>query len=147
MWRVGIAAWIVAAAAAAEGFTFGIGSPVASQDFHFKSAPFVFRTLGCTAKPQISATAEGLVNGGRRSLPLKVFEGSRPGVYAVSQSWQAGGTWVVSLKGACAGSMAGAIVPFGPKGFIRASSRFLSHPATESEIEASLKALAQGGSK
>jgi hypothetical protein len=122
---------------------------VASQDFHFKAAVFVFRTEGCadSTKPQISAAAEGIVNGERRSVALKVTPASKPGVYGIHQSWPAEGQWVVNLKGGCGDLSAGAIVPIGPKGFIRESSRFFSRPATESEIETSLKALMQGGSR
>ena len=74
MLRLGIVACAAGALALAEGFTFTIGSPVASQDFQVKGAAFVFRTEGCAepAKAQISATAEGLVKGARRSVVLKV---------------------------------------------------------------------------
>ena len=149
MWRLGIAAWAMAALALAEGFTFKLGSPVASQDFQAKAAAFVFRTEGCAdaAKAEISATSEGLVNGARRSVTLKLAPVSTPGVYAVYQNWPVGGAWVVTLKGACADANAGAIIPIGPKGFIRESSKFFPRPATDAEIEASLKALTQGGSK
>ena len=63
------------------------------------------------------------------------------------QTWPAEGDWVVNLKGTCADASAGAIVPIGPKGFIRESSKFFPRPATNAEIETSLKALAQGGNK
>lgn len=66
MWRLVIAnATILMLAlmlASAEGFTFVIGSPVASQQFQFKAAAFIFRTEGCdSGAPRISATAEGIV--------------------------------------------------------------------------------------
>ena len=149
MLRLGIATFAIAMLAMAEGFTFTIGSPVASQDFHFKAATFVFRTEGCTdpAKSQISATAEGLVKGERRSVALKVMPGAKPGIYAVYQNWPPEGQWVVNLKGTCANQSAGAIVTMGPKGFIRESSKFFSRPATDSEIETSPTALPQGGNK
>jgi hypothetical protein len=152
MLRFGIATCSQAALvslALAAGFTFSIGSPVASQDFRSKSAAFVFRTEGCAdpAKPQISGTAEGLVNGVRRSMALKLVETSRPGVYAVNQIWPAEGEWVVALKGTCADAITGAIVPIGPNGFVRESSKFLPRPPTGAEIETSLRALVQGGKK
>jgi hypothetical protein len=149
MLRLGIAACAVGAFAFAEGFTFTIGSPVASQDFQMKSAAFVFRTEGCAepAKSQIAGTAEGLVKGARRSVALKVVAASKPGVYAVYQNWPAEGEWVVNLKGTCANASAGALVPVGPKGFIRESSKFFPRPATEAEIDTSLKAHTQGGNK
>ena len=155
MWRLGIAAGAVAIvgalgmAALADGFTFTIGSPVASQDYRGKNAAFVFRTEGCAepATSQIGGTAEGLVNGVRRSVALKVMPMSTPGVYAVPQSWPAEGDWVVILKGTCASASAGAIVPIGPTGFIRESSKFFPRPAANPEIESALRALSQGRNK
>ncbi len=149
MLRLGMAAYTAAALALAEGFTFTIGSPVASQDFQSKTAAFVFRTEGCAepAKPQVGGTAEGLVKGARRSVPLKVVATSRPGIYAVYQNWPAEGAWVVNLKGACANATSGAVIPVGPKGFIRESSKFFPRPATDAEIDTSLKSLTQGENK
>lgn len=132
-----------AALAFADGFTFNIGVPVAAQDFRAKMATFVFRTQGCAdpAKAQISGTAEGIVQGGRQSVPLKVMPMSKPGVYAVYQTWGAEGQWLVNLKGTCNEATAGAIIPIGPKGFIRESAKFFPRTATEAEIETSLNAL------
>ena len=149
MFRLCIAGGVAATLMLAEGFGFSIGSPVAAQDFQSKTAAFVFRTEGCadSAKAQISGTAEGLVKGARRSMALKVGPLSTPGVYAVYQNWPAEGEWVVNLKGICADASAGALVPIGPKGFVRESSKFFPRPATNAEIEASLKAVAKGESK
>src|SRR5580658_9317825 len=149
MLRFVMAACAMAALAFAEEFTFTIGSPVAAQDFRAKVAAFAFRTEGCAdpAKSQISATAEGLVKGARQSVPLKVAAMSKPGVYAVYQSWPAEGHWVVNLKGTCNDANAGAIVPIGPQGFVRESSKFFPRPATNVEIEASLRALTQSEKK
>jgi len=62
MFRFGIAACAAAALVLAEGFTFTVGSPVASQDYQAKGAAFVFRTQGCAepVKPQISGTSKFL---------------------------------------------------------------------------------------
>lgn len=149
MWRLGITACAVAALVLAEGFTFNIASPVAAQDFHAKMAAFVFRTQGCAepAKAEISGTAEGVVKGARRSVALKIMPMSKPGVYAVNHEWPTEGDWVVNLKGTCDGASAGAIVPVGPKGFIRESSKFFPRPATDAEIDAALKVLTAGGGK
>jgi hypothetical protein len=149
MLRFGVAACAAAVLALAEGFTFTIGSPVASPDGRAKTAAFVFRTEGCadSAKAQISGTAEGLVKGARRSMALKLGPLSTPGVYAVYQNWPAEGEWVVNLKGTCVGAKAGALIPIGSKGFIRESSKFFPRPATDAEIETSLKALAPGENK
>jgi hypothetical protein len=149
MFRLVIAGCAAVAIMLAEGFTFTIGSPVAAQDFRAKTAAFVFRTQGCPdpGASQISGTAEGLVKGARQSVALKVRTMVNPGVYAVDQNWPADGVWLVNLKGTCQTENAGAIVPLGPKGVIRESSKFVARPATDSEISDSLRALAQGGSK
>ena len=149
MLRLGLACCAMAMLALGDGFTFTLGSPVAAEDFRAKTATFVFRTEGCAdpAKAQIRGTAEGIVKGARRSVALKVAAMSKPGVYAVYQNWPAEGEWLVNLKGTCGEANAGAIVPIGPKGFIRESSKFFPRQATDAEIETSLKALAQGGSK
>lgn len=149
MWRLGIVHVVGAALAIAQGFTFAIGSPVASMDSRSKMAAFVFRTEGCAelGKLHVDGTAEGLVQGARRSIPLKVTAMSTPGVYAVYPTWGSDGDWIVSLSGTCAQASAGALIAMGPEGFIRASSKFLSHPATAREIEAALQALSRGRRK
>jgi hypothetical protein len=152
MFGLGIAAVALATQAAwahPGTFAFTIGNPVASQDFHFKTAAFVFRAESCAdpANAQISATAEGVVKGARQSVVLKVMASTKPGVYAVTQTWPAEGAWVISLRGTCGSASAGAIVPMGPKGFIRESLQFYARPATDAEIDASLKALAHGDNK
>jgi hypothetical protein len=141
--------WGLSSLALAQGFTFAIGGPAASQDFKMKAAVFAFRTEGCAdpANALVSGTAEGFVNGMRQSRPLQVVKASKPGVYGVFQNWSGEGVWVVNLKGTCGNQAAGAIVPLGPKGFIRESSKFLARPATNAEISDSLKALLNGGTK
>jgi hypothetical protein len=86
-----------------------------------------------------------MVAGARKSIALRVVNTAKPGVYAIGQSWPAEGKWVVQLKGTCGEQSAGAVVPMGPRGFIRESAKFFPRPATEGEIEASLKALSEGG--
>ena len=149
MWRLDIGSVAVAALAFAQTFTFTIGSPVASMDGRSKLAAFVFRTEGCAdaAKAQVDGTAEGLVQGARKSVALKLTAMSTPGVYAVYPTWPADGDWVVSLRGTCADASAGALIPIGPGGFIRASSKFLPRPATAAELDAALHALSQGRRK
>jgi hypothetical protein len=148
--RIGITACTAVAIALGEGFSFTLGNPVAAQDYRAKTASFVFRAEGCAdpAKAQITGTAEGLVNGVRHSVPLKVSAMAKPGIYAVYQTWLAAeGAWVVNLKGACGAENAGALVPTTTKGFLRDSVKFFPRPATDVEIETALKKLAQGANR
>ena len=153
--------WILialSASAFAADFTLAIGNPVAAsfpgtessptQVRKVKDAAFAVRTENCAdpAKVQITGTAEGLVNGARQSVALRLIPGSGPGVYLVSRDWPPQGVWVVNLSGVCAGARAGALVPIGPAGYLRESSKFFPRSTTDAEIEASLKSLA-GGAK
>ena len=149
MFRFTMGLWACAALLLAEGFTFSIGGPVASQDFRSKTAVFVFRTQGCAdpAKSQVGGTAEGIAHGSRQSVPLKIVATAQPNVYAVYQNWPTTGEWIVSLKGTCGEAAAGAVIPIGPKGFIRELSKFFPRSATPAEIEAALKTVPQGGTK
>jgi hypothetical protein len=149
MLRIAVATSVLAVLAMAGGFTFEIGSPVAAQVPAAKTAAFAFRAQGCSepSKSQITAGAEGIVHGTRRSAALNVAAMEKPGVYAVFQTWGSEGRWVIVLKGVCGPETAGAIVPIGPKGFIRESAKFFSRPATAAEVDASLKSLVEGGPK
>jgi len=145
MWRLGLVTSALAALTAGQTFTFTIGSPVASQDGRSKLAAFVFRTEGCAdpAKATVDATAEGLIQGTRKSVALKLTALSTPGVYAVYPTWGSDGDWVVSLHGTCAAASAGALIPVGPGGFNRAASKFFPRAATKQELEAALQNLSQ----
>jgi hypothetical protein len=131
----------VARAVRAEDFAIQIASPVAAQNYQMKRSTFVFRTTGCAAAvpPEVMATAEGRVTGQRRSLPLKVVVAPATGVYGVFREWPEEGVWIVNVTARCASTIAGALVATDGKSFIRESSVFLTHKATEAEIEAALK--------
>jgi hypothetical protein len=151
---VGIAALLtagVAPPAVAQDFALQVGPPVAANAQPAKGSLLVVRPVGCSdpASAQITASAEGIVDGARRSVPLKLSALPTPGVHAVPKDWARGGVWIVSLVGTCAGKTAGAIVSVvGPNAeYRREAVKHLPHPATPSEIDASLKALTAGGSK
>ncbi len=139
-----------AAVATAQEFTLQVGLPIAGSAQPAKSSLLVVRPGGCAnpASAQITATAEGIVDGARRSVPLTLNPLPTPGVHAVPKEWVRGGAWIVSLTGTCAGKHAGAIVPLGPNAtFRRETVRQLAHAPTAEEIEASLKSLTTGGQK
>ena len=47
---------------------------------------------------QINGTAEGIVNGERRSQKLEFRRTSRPGVHALHRQWPSEGTWVLVIS-------------------------------------------------
>lgn len=75
---------------------------------------------GVPAISDVSGSAEGIVNGARRSVALHFDPTARPGVFALRKQWPAEGTWLlrislasttalVSLDGA--GRVAGVNIP------------------------------------
>src|SRR5438034_8049738 len=65
----------------------------------------------------VTGTAEGIVNGERRSLKLEFTETSREGVHALKRTWATEGTWTLVIK-ANQGpdDAATAVVELGPDG-------------------------------
>ena len=61
----------------------------------------------------LTGTAEGIVNGERRSIKLSFTETRRTGVYALARQWpsEAGGVWTLVIRGS-----ATAVVDLGPDG-------------------------------
>ena len=77
-----------------------IESPVNPFDPTARGAAFLVHAMMCEGSPQladISGTAEGIVNGLRRSIPLRFDETGRPGVFAVRRQWPTEGTWLVRV--------------------------------------------------
>ena len=141
---------ITASPAAAQDFSLQLGPPIAGNSQSNKSSLLVVRPGGCAdpARAQITATAEGLVDGTRRSLSLKVAPLPTPGVHAVNKDWPAGGVWLVNVVGTCAGKTAGALVLMGPQDkYRREAVKLLPRRASTAEIDAALKTLTTGGSQ
>jgi hypothetical protein len=92
-----IAASILAVPLLAGALQVEIGSPAGNQEALAKHAVLVVRTTACHSpeKTTITATAEGVVNGVRKSIPLKLISLSTPGTFAVSREWPEEGTWAV----------------------------------------------------
>lgn len=127
-------------------FRLEIGPPVAdtSAPGKVKNAVLLVRPLACDDPGSVvfSGTAEGFVNGSRRSVALKLTRLATPGVHAVTRQWP-DGQWVLNLTGTCPGrdATAAAIVPIaGNTAFVRAKARLFDRAATIAEVAASLRA-------
>jgi len=67
----------------------------------------------------IEGTAEGFVNGERRSIKLKFSDTARPAVYGLSRQWPSEGVWTLVIKmsrGDHGNDGATAVVELGPDG-------------------------------
>ena len=152
MEMVRIAAFAVTLLSCAWGadFSLAIGNPVAVARLNGvvkKDIGFAVRGENCAdiAKIQVTGTAEGVVDGARRSVPLRVIAGETAGTFAISHDWPQQGAWVVNLTGHCGNFTSSAVVPMGPNGFLRESSKFFPRAATAAEVELALKTLTGGG--
>jgi hypothetical protein len=126
-----------------QGLSLTIGNSVAGQNYVMKTAQFIFRVNGCADMPkaQVTATAEGIVGGVRRSTQLRpVADQTRPGVYAIADQGNQDGLWVVVIAANCGSEITSAIVPMNGRGFNREGIRTFSHAPSRDEIDAALKA-------
>lgn len=76
-----------------------VEAPVDPLNRSAQGAAMLVRVYSCgqpTDSP-VDATAEGIVNGERRSVPIKLRPTGELGVYAVDQQWPAEGTWALAL--------------------------------------------------
>ncbi len=129
---------------AAADFAIAVGNPIAANMPAMKSAAFAVRLENCASETRaIEGTAEGIVNGERKSIELKFFVTQTPNAYVVGQTWPRAGTWVMAMRASCGDAKAGAIVPVNAQGIVRESSRFFSHAPTKAEIEATLGGSAE----
>jgi hypothetical protein len=77
-----------------------IESPVNPFDPTARGAAFLVHAVfreGQAQLSDISGTAEGLVDGSRRSIALRFDTTGRPGVFAVRRQWPSDGTWLLRI--------------------------------------------------
>lgn len=161
-------------AAFAQEFALQIGPPVAAMpqpiqrsnatssqpgavvEKKVNDVAFVVRPVHCAdpGSARITATAEGYVDGARRSVPLTLRALPAPGVHAVSgrlptvpgveallgRSSTVSG-WVVRLTGECAGAVAGALVTLDPfNAYRRDAVQLIAGAPTPAQIDSALLA-------
>jgi hypothetical protein len=165
-----LAAFLVLAgapAARAGGFHVSLELPASQTDARLKDAILIVRPGGCIDPTQavLRVTAEGLVNGRRKSIPVKLTPAG-PGVYGVNRQWPTEGTWILAIAGEARPTAGGApircsrLVALGPEGQIQAErlpdARKMGNdlPAqtayrefTAKEIDSALHRLASSTSK
>jgi len=99
----------------------------------------------------VTGTAEGIVNGERRTVKLEFAETGREGVQALRQNWPKEGTWTLVIK-ANQGpdDAATAVVDLGPDGTVAAvrvptmqrGQWTVPAPVSLSDVDAALRARA-----
>jgi fructose-specific component phosphotransferase system IIB-like protein len=134
---------ILAAPVFAGGLAIEIGNPAANPEAQGKNAALVARITACRSpeKTTVTAAAEGLVNGVRRSVPLKVVPLSTAGTFAVPRETMDQGTWVVKLTATnpdFKNYATSVLVPMTQDSLQWASVHRYFHEATDAEVVAVL---------
>jgi hypothetical protein len=143
LWKPLFALSILAAPLFAGALLLEIGSPAANQEALAKQAVLVARITACHSpeKTTVTATAEGLVNGVRNSIPLKVISLSTAGTFAVAREWPEQGTWAVKMIATnpdYKDYATSVVVPM-QKSLVQLSTvKHYSHAATSAEVSAAL---------
>jgi hypothetical protein len=130
------------------GFQLEVQAP-SSNDQEVKGAVVLVRTYGCNtpADANVRATAEGIVNGQRQSVPLKLTQTSK-GVYAINKQWASNGVWLLTITGQYNGITSSALVELGDNGKVRvakdnrAGAKLVQRKFSSQEIESILHNLA-----
>jgi hypothetical protein len=76
-----------------------VANPASNPEAMRNHAVLVVRTTACHSpgETSVTATAEGVVNGTRKSIPLKVISLSTAGTFAVTREWPEQGTWAIKV--------------------------------------------------
>jgi hypothetical protein len=91
------------------------------------------------AAAKVTATAVGVVNGERRTIPLELKPLGEPGAYALSQQWPKEGKWVIQLVGKNDEQFTNTLFFAGPGGIDRLHARLDMKAFAASDVDAMLK--------
>lgn len=100
----------------AGGFYLEVTRPT-NGDASLKDVVVLIHTWGCN-KPEdarLTATAEGIVNGKRVSVPLQLTKTAK-GLVAIKKQWDADGVWVLAITGEYLTATSSSLVELGARG-------------------------------
>ena len=125
----------------AGGFYLQLGNPEANAEARKLGAVVVIKATGChdPATAKITATAIGVVNGQRRTIPLEVKPLSGTGEFALAQQWPREGKWVIQLVGRNGEQFTNTLVNAGPGGVDRLHHKSDMKAFAGSDVDAMLQ--------
>lgn len=122
-WMSILAALAAATVSLAGGFYLQVAAPDSKEA---QGAVLLVRAYGCVTPEdaELVATAEGIVQGERRSIKLELTHRGA-GVYAIRRQWPQEGVWVLAINGAykAKGMSASALVTLSPSGQIQSKDK------------------------
>ena len=112
-----VLAVLAATRASAGGFSFTVEAPAERKDPRIRDAVLVVRTYICgePGAARVSAKAEGMIDGQRKSITLAMKE-VKPGVYSIRREWPSKGDWVIAVSGSDHDLICSKLVELGPNG-------------------------------
>lgn len=137
----GLAAIILLAVAvnlaAGGGFYLQLGNPAASEEATALQAALTAQATGCgnPAAAELTATAIGIVDGRRQSVPLRVIGMKKAGMFAIIGGWPEQGRWAIQLVAREGGKVTSAIVPIEGKEVRRTRARFFQGEPPAADLE------------
>jgi hypothetical protein len=139
-----LAAGFAAVPVFAGALTLQADDPRTNPEAMTKNAIVTAHITACHSpeKTAVTATAEGIVNGKRQTIPLKVIRLSEPGAFAVAQEWPREGTWTVKMIATnpdYKDYATSIVVPVGRNAASPASAKVFYHAATADEVGSVLK--------
>jgi hypothetical protein len=124
----------------AGGFYLQLGNPEANTEAKKANAVLVIQATGChdPATATLTATAVGVVNGKRQSIPLQVTKLSGAGEFALTQQWPKDGKWVIELVARNGEQFTNTLVTAGPNGLNRLHAKSDMKPFSKTDVESML---------
>ena len=143
LWKSLLALSVLAAPMFAGALRLEVGNPATNQEALAQHAVLVAWTTACHSpeKTTLTATAEGVVNGMRKSIPLRVISLSAPGNFAVTREWPNGGIWAIKMVATnpeYKDYATSAVVPIQNNAAQPEAARRYYHAPTETEVSMSL---------
>jgi hypothetical protein len=141
--RTLIALVLAGAAYAGGGFWLTLHSAQSPLGKQIPDVAVLVAAEGCgsPAEVKLTGTAEGVVNGERRSVTLEIVPTSKQGVWAVKKNLLGEGRWVLAIRAGLSGHNIGTVVELGPNGEYRAGQSFSAQELPK-RVEAALKGKA-----
>jgi len=118
------------------------GNPAANKDTKAAGALMLVQVTGCATPESVTvrATAEGIVDGQRRSVPLETVRLGKPEQLAVTGSLPEAGRWVLSVTAKWTGQDQYYLVPLAPDGGpLRSRIRNHQAPFRTADVEATIR--------
>jgi len=139
-----ISAVLLAATLYGGGFALSVEQVSTSPEARAHHAVLLAHITSCAdpEKSTVTATAEGIVNGKRTTIPLKVVKLAEPGAFAVTREWPQEGDWVVRLVAThpAFGTFAtGIVAPVSGGEVSPASAKIYRRAPTSDDVDTALK--------